>query len=74
MSIKPCHQAIQQLAYILWEMRGRPEGDSGTDWIRAERELTEALNDGRLQDFDQVYVNNTATAGQLRAFARQFCG
>jgi hypothetical protein len=55
-------------------MRGRPEGDSGTDWIRAERELTEALNDGRLQDFDQVYVNNTATAGQLRAFARQFCG
>ncbi len=73
MSIKPCHQAIQQLAYIFWEMRGRPEGDPDTDWIRAEHELTEALNDGRLQDFDQSYVNNTATAGQLRAFARQFC-
>ncbi len=73
MSIKPCHQAIQELAYILWEMRGRPEGEPDADWMIAERELTSALNDGRLLGFDQAYVQNTATAGQLRAFARQFC-
>lgn len=70
---KPCHEAIQQLAYILWEMRGRPEGDPALDWILAERELTNALNDGRLTGFDQRYVYNTASAGQLRAFARQIC-
>lgn len=73
MDVRPCHEAIQQLAYILWEMRGRPEGDSEKDWVLAERELTAALNDGRLTGFDQKYVHNTATAGQLRAFARQFC-
>jgi hypothetical protein len=65
-AIRPCHQAIQKLAYILWEMRGRPEGDPEADWIAAEREFTDALNDGRLDGFDQAYVNNTATAGQLR--------
>ncbi len=73
MEKKPCHEAIQQLAYILWEMRGRPDGDSEKDWLLAERELTNALNDGRLTGFDQMYVQNTATAGQLRAFARQYC-
>jgi DUF2934 family protein len=73
MANKPCHEAIQELAYILWDMRGRPEGDSERDWILAERELTAALADGRLSGFDQMYVNDTASAGQLRAFARQFC-
>ncbi len=73
MEVKPCHEAIQQLAYILWEMRGRPEGDSEKDWLLAERELTNALRDGRLSGFDKMYVHDTASAGQLRAFARQFC-
>ena len=73
MEVKPCHEAIQQLAYILWEMRGRPEGDSAKDWLLAEHELTIALNDGRLTGFDRKYVNDTASAGQLRAFARKYC-
>ncbi len=73
MEVKPCHEAIQQLAYILWEMRGRPEGDSEQDWLLAERELTSALTDGRLSGFDKMYVHDTASVGQLRAFARQFC-
>ncbi len=73
MEKKPCHEAIQQLAHILWEMRGRPHGEAESDWLLAERELTDALNDGRLSGFDQKYVQNTATAGQLRAFARHFC-
>jgi hypothetical protein len=73
MERRPCHEAIQELAYILWEMRGRPVGNPEEDWIPAERELTNALTDGRLSGFDQMYVHDTASAGQLRAFARQFC-
>lgn len=73
MERKPCHEAIQQLAYILWEMRGRPDGNSEKDWLLAERELTSALADGRITGFDKTYVHNTASAGQLHAFARQFC-
>ena len=70
---KPCHEAIQQLAYILWEMRGRPEGDPEEDWILAERELTNALIDGPSSGVNQVYVHGTASAGQRRAFMKQFC-
>jgi hypothetical protein len=69
----PCHEAIQELAYILWEMRGSPDGSAESDWIEAERELTRALQSGALTGFDQNYVHNTASTGQLRAFARQFC-
>ena len=30
---------IARLAYSLWEERGRPEGSSEIDWLRAEQEL-----------------------------------
>jgi Protein of unknown function (DUF2934) len=33
-------EEIEQLAYKLWEDRGRPEGSPNEDWFRAEEELT----------------------------------
>jgi hypothetical protein len=32
--------AIRARAYQLWESAGRPDGDSVTYWVEAERELT----------------------------------
>lgn len=32
-------QDIEQLAYQLWEERGRPEGSGLEDWVRAEELL-----------------------------------
>ena len=34
-------EAIAQLAYALWEDRGRPHGSAEQDWIQAERLLAE---------------------------------
>jgi len=31
------HQQIENLAYQLWEERGRPLGSPGDDWFRAEQ-------------------------------------
>lgn len=31
--------AVRELAYTLWEERGRPEGDPDRDWHEAERQL-----------------------------------
>jgi hypothetical protein len=33
-------QTIRELAYRLWEERGRPEGHSEEDWLEAERQLS----------------------------------
>jgi hypothetical protein len=33
------HQAIAELAYRLWEQRGRPEGDHEQIWLDAEQQL-----------------------------------
>jgi hypothetical protein len=33
------HQAIAELAYRLWEERGRPEGDHDQIWLDAEQQL-----------------------------------
>jgi len=35
----PSHEEIAQLAYRYWEARGRQDGSSDEDWLRAEREL-----------------------------------
>ena len=32
-------KAIAQLAYIMWEERGRPLGSPDDDWFRAEQKL-----------------------------------
>ena len=32
-------EAVRQLAYSLWEQRGKPEGDSERHWYEAERLL-----------------------------------
>jgi hypothetical protein len=34
------HDEIAQLAYALWESRGRSNGHHMDDWLRAEKELT----------------------------------
>jgi hypothetical protein len=73
MQENPCRAAIELLAYILWDLRGRPEGDSEADWVRAERELITAVNAGNLDGYGQSFVNDTATAAQLRAFAVLNC-
>jgi hypothetical protein len=33
------HEAIEKLAYRLWEERGAPSGSPDDDWFRAEHEL-----------------------------------
>jgi hypothetical protein len=35
----PTHDEIAQLAYSLYESRGRQEGQQLEDWVRAEQEL-----------------------------------
>ena len=35
------HEEIENLAYRLWEKRGRPLGSPEEDWFRAEREFVE---------------------------------
>ncbi len=35
----PTHNEIAQLAYSLYESRGRQEGHQIEDWLRAEQEL-----------------------------------
>ena len=35
----PTHDEIAQLAYSLYESRGRQEGHQMGDWLRAEQEL-----------------------------------
>ncbi len=32
--------AVEELAYLLWERRGRPEGTAEKDWLEAERQLS----------------------------------
>jgi hypothetical protein len=36
----PAQQEIARLAYFYWEAGGRREGTALTDWLRAERDLT----------------------------------
>jgi hypothetical protein len=38
-STSPSREDIEQLAYMYWEARGRPEGSPEVDWLRAEQEL-----------------------------------
>ena len=37
--VSPTHEEIAQLAFCLYELRGRQEGYALEDWLRAEREL-----------------------------------
>lgn len=34
------HEAIEALAYALWQERGCPEGSPEEDWLKAEQELS----------------------------------
>ncbi|WP_414737773.1 DUF2934 domain-containing protein [Gemmata algarum] len=34
-------EKVRALAYSLWERAGRPAGDGGEFWLRAEQELTQ---------------------------------
>ncbi len=34
------HEAIAELAYRLWNARGRPHGSEEEDWLEAERQLS----------------------------------
>ena len=38
----PMNHKISQLAYLLWEKRGCPEGSPEIDWLQAERELDQS--------------------------------
>jgi len=35
-------RAIRELAYRLWETRGRPQGSAEQDWLEAERQVLNA--------------------------------
>jgi len=37
--LSPTHDEIAQLAYCLYESRGRQDGHQLEDWLRAEQEL-----------------------------------
>jgi hypothetical protein len=37
--LTPSHEEIAQLAYCLYESRGRQDGHHMEDWLRAEQEL-----------------------------------
>jgi hypothetical protein len=39
MSKKPNEEAVRELAYRLWEQRGRPHGRGEEDWFAAEKRL-----------------------------------
>jgi hypothetical protein len=39
MSKQPNEEAVRELAYRLWEQRGRPHGRSEEDWFAAEKRL-----------------------------------
>jgi Protein of unknown function (DUF2934) len=39
MNMQPDHRDIRELAYSLWEQRGKPEGGDQKDWFEAERLL-----------------------------------
>jgi hypothetical protein len=39
MNRQPDPQAVRELAYSLWEQRGKPEGDAERHWYEAERLL-----------------------------------
>jgi len=40
MNTQPDPRAVSELAYRLWDRRGRPEGEDQEDWFEAERQLT----------------------------------
>lgn len=37
----PEHRSIGELAYLLWQARGCPQGTAHEDWLEAERQLRE---------------------------------
>lgn len=39
--------SIAELAYSLWEARGRPQGTAESDWLEAERQLAEKKSSTR---------------------------
>jgi hypothetical protein len=41
-TMHPEHTSIGELAYLLWQARGCPQGTAHEDWLEAERQLREA--------------------------------
>ena len=39
--LRPTHEEIAQLAYDLYESRGRQDGHDVEDWLRAEEQLVQ---------------------------------
>jgi hypothetical protein len=50
MNRQPDPQAVRDLAYSLWEQRGKPDGDADGHWFEAER----LLGAGRRTDNQRV--------------------
>jgi hypothetical protein len=44
------HEAIQKLAYELWEERGSPIGSPETDWFNAEQQFGHASRSWHLRE------------------------
>lgn len=57
--MKADQHAIRELAYRLWEQRGRWDGSADEDWLAAERQLSEqaaqgsSTADGEIQLFPE---------------------
>lgn len=73
MTNEPCDNAIRELAYILWELRGRPSGAPEVDWYRAERELRNAYRSVPLSSFESMVMHDTGSTSQHIAFVRKHC-
>jgi hypothetical protein len=51
---EPDPRSVRELAYRLWEQRGRPEGGAEEDWFEAERQLSGALRRTDAQVVDEA--------------------
>lgn len=48
----PEHRSIGELAYLLWQARGCPQGTAHEDWLEAERQVREAQAGARTRASD----------------------
>jgi hypothetical protein len=51
---QPDPHTVRELAYRLWEQRGRPEGGAEEDWFEAERQLSGQLRRTDAQVVDEA--------------------
>ena len=54
------HRAVAEMAYGLWEQRGRPQGSSEADWLEAEAALKPLWSaDRSFASMDSVSENSS---------------